>query len=276
MHTISKNVRAIQLSGFLLSWLLLGVVASPPWAVAASTVSQDVPRKESKGNIHTVVKAFDNQRKPLIPTLYQIVTDFQLPLGIESFDREGLEEPVNVKGANTTIEGLLDICVKQTRGYAWAVRDGVINVYSTTPSQKPPDFLNLILPSFEVMNKSVAEASANLQMHVALQMLCSNHQGPCGAVSTSLSTPDSHETRLTFKMQNATVRQILNRLVATQGNATWIALLRDKVSLTGSGDGLQLLITVNANEPLPIQILKQSLQKLPLSQNQKTPLNKNK
>ncbi|HTG17157.1 MAG TPA: hypothetical protein VK747_18040 [Blastocatellia bacterium] len=197
-------------------WLLILALLLFGSSAAKGTVHQRIAKVEDKLAIK--VANFNNQDKPLIPTLLGIAADYQLPMGIERVVKEAAEQPITVKIEQGTVSNLLDRCIRQVPGYAWAIRDGAVHVYGVEELSQPSNLFNLVIPSFEVKNETLNQASNGLRMQLIFA------QEKTGAVVASF--PGSlalEDKQLNVKAHNVTVRDILNRLVALHGEAVWIA-----------------------------------------------------
>ena len=83
---------------------------------------------------------------------------------------------------------------------------------------QPSNLFNLVIPSFEVKNETLNQASNGLRIQLIFA------QEKTGAIVASFpGSLDLEDKQLNVKVQNVTVRDILNRLVALHGEAVWIA-----------------------------------------------------
>lgn len=172
----------------------------------------------ASGNLIAQVSDFDNHDEPLIPTLLRIAAEYDLPMGIERVVKEGLERPVRVKLRRGTVADLLDLCIRQVPGYMWAVHGNVVHVYGDEEWRQPSNMLNLTLPSFEIHDETLGEADRRLRIKLLLQ------KGRLGGIAGVHGvTLELEQKRLRLKVQNATVRDILNHLTVLHGGVIWIA-----------------------------------------------------
>jgi len=208
-----KKAQFRKCNGF---WILLPVVL-----LVANTSVNATERKlsyELQDKLAVEVKDFENQGKPLIPTLLEVADTYGLPMGIEKVERIALDQPIAVKFKRGSVARLLDRCIRQLPGYSWAARDGVVLVFGDDELKQASNLFNFIIPSFEGENETLNRADAGLTMKLYVEK-----EKPNGYVGSYLGSTDFEKKRLTLKLHNASVRQILNRLVALHGGVVWIA-----------------------------------------------------
>jgi hypothetical protein len=197
-------------------WLLLPVVL-----LVANTSVNATERKlsyELQDKLAAEVKDFENQGKPLIPTLLEVADRYDLPMGIEKVEREALDQPITIKLKHGSVAKLLDRCIRQRPGYSWAARDGVVLIYGDDELKKASNLFNFIIPVFEAENETLNRYDNGLRLKLYLEK-----EKPGGYVGSFPGSNEFENKRLSIKMHNASVRQILNRLVALHGGVVWIA-----------------------------------------------------
>lgn len=164
------------------------------------------------------VAKFDNHGAPLITTLLRVAAVYSLPMGVEKVAPDATDKPMEVRVVGGTVAELLDRCVRRVPGYRWAVEDGAVDVFGQRERRQPSNLFNLIVPSFEAHNQTIDDLSDRLKQDVMMEVL-----KPKGVISSHLGTPGLQRKRLSFVAQRATVRQLLNRLVALDGESVWLA-----------------------------------------------------
>ncbi len=164
------------------------------------------------------VARFDNHDAPLIPTLLRVAAVYSLPMGIEKVTPNAEYKPMEVTVVGGTVAELLNLCVRRVPGYTWAVEDEAVDVFGQRERRQPSNLFNLIVPSFEAHNQTIDDLSGRLKQDVIMEVL-----KPRGIISSDLGTPGLQKRRLSVVAQRATVRQLLNRLVALDGESVWLA-----------------------------------------------------
>jgi hypothetical protein len=191
-------------------WLLL--------SVSSASVANNKGRDELHEKLAAAVKDFDSQNSPLIPALLRVAADYKLPMGIEKVVSEALHQPLDVKLRRGTVAQLLDRCVHKVPGYSWTTQDGVILVYGADEFKNPSNLFNFVIPTFEVHDETLNTANRGLFMSLYVQK-----EKPSSIVGSYPGMGQFEDKRVTLTMRKATVRQILNRLVALHGSAVWMA-----------------------------------------------------
>jgi hypothetical protein len=220
------------------SWLLILILLllGSGWA----STRQHEQTDQLAAKLRTEVKTFDNHGEPLISTLLRIAADYRVPMGIERVVKEAIERPIKVKIEQGTLADLLDLCMRQSPGYAWAARDGVVHVYGVEDWKRPSNLFNLVISSFEAQNETIG--SIDLKLYMAL---IREREGPVGIAGVYSENPELERKRLSIKVQRATVREILNRMVALHGDVVWIArVFPERLSRVPQG-GLWLLLPMS-------------------------------
>lgn len=163
------------------------------------------------------VASFKVQRLCLLDALFQLGQEEGVPLGIEYVDREALEKPISVKLDQTTVGEIVAELLGEKEAYSWRVREGVLTVSHESVVSGRENLLDHVLPEFSVPRCSVGEASHLLHMVLDLE-LHPQIQGFAGDYSPG----DSQSLIGPFKLRNAPVWRVLNRLVSANKKAAWI------------------------------------------------------
>lgn len=180
--------------------------------------AQQIGPSKLRNKLAVEVKNFDNHSKPLISTLLRVAAEYHLPMGIERVVKEAVEQPITVRLLRGKVVDLLDMCIRSSPGYSWSVRDGVVHVYGSEEVKRASNLFNLVIPSFEVRNETLDRANIGLRMQLVFA------KEKKGALVGSFPGSSALEDKqLSFKARNATVRYILNRLVALHGGVVWVA-----------------------------------------------------
>jgi hypothetical protein len=142
----------------------------------------------------------------------------RIPLGIEYVDRGALEEPIGRDFREATVSEIIRALLGEDKGYAWRVRDGVVNISHKPAAPGKENLFDRVLPDFRIPKCSVAEASNALYMSLNSQL----HPEVTGYAG-EYSPGSSRDLIGPLEVRNATVRDILNRLVnSVNRKAAWI------------------------------------------------------
>jgi hypothetical protein len=183
-----------------------------------TSANYQTPEARLRALLQVEVMEFDNQHKPLVPTLLRIAGDYHLPMGIEKVVREAVEESITVKLEQGTVATLLDLAIGQLPGYSWATGEGTVEIYGLAEFNEPTNLLNQTVPLFSVHKESLDDANMRLQ-----RMFFVGTQNPSGAYAGSyIGTPQLEGKLIGLSVRNCTIRSILNRLAAQHGEVVWI------------------------------------------------------
>jgi hypothetical protein len=115
------------------------------------------------------------------------------------------------------VADVLDAIMAPNKRYTWAYQDGLVMVrrLDTPPGVK--NLLKEVLPEFSIQRSTLQEASLLLYMSLSHRL----HPGPWGilgdynpGLTNNLVGP--------LTMRDATVKQVLNRLVSEKKSAAWL------------------------------------------------------
>jgi hypothetical protein len=197
-----------------LAFLMTLVLCSSPF-VFCQTLESKLNQK---------VEAFDSESSSTIKQLIELAQQFQIPMGVEwllTTDEKSVR-PVHVRKA--LLRDVLKVIVQQQPGYQFTLRDGIVHVFATSLINDRRDFLNLVVPSFSVDNESLVGANHYLRLSIKLLL----HPSPgFGGGYGGVGLNNNFAVRnITFSGSNLTVRQILSKIAALQGNALWVVRLK--------------------------------------------------
>lgn len=225
------------------SFLALGALLLFP-AGPQAKASQRPTCQSLESKLAQQIAEFDNHAAPLIPTLLRISTEYHVPMGIERVTAEALNRPTTVKFQKGTLAGLLDVCARQLPGYAWIVREGAIDFFGKKEWVQTSNLFNLVIPSFSVSNQTVDATSDKLRTTVMMQT-----EKPTGIIGSYLGSFELEDKPISFESRNATVRDILNRMVALHGEAVWIARVSEDQLSREPTSGLWQILPRSVDDP---------------------------
>lgn len=176
------------------------------------------------------VEAFDNAGKALVPTLQDIAVAYHVPMGIEKVTPAALSIGLQIHLGRGTLAALLDQCVSQLPDYAWKVEEGAVFVYGPNEIANVANLFSMRIEDFSVVNETLNDANNRLRRLVFSAPAPSTSSSPARAVGVGGDSPGIgglEQKRFDFKMKNASVREILSRIVALSAaggqSVLWIA-----------------------------------------------------
>jgi len=195
------------------------------------------------------VTAFDSESSSTLGQLTDFARKFQIPMGIEWQDKSegGLTPPIHAR--NTTAQHILGQILQAEPGNRYRVREGIVHVFALPILNDSRNFLNLRIPTFQVENESLF--GAEFLLRVSIHRVLNPSQGYGGGHGHGVPRNDMFDVRnLSFAFTGATVRQILDGIVARQGNALWVVRMNPS-RLMDNGRFYVQLASPTGKEPAP-------------------------
>ncbi len=205
----------LKISVTLLVFLMSSLLPSCP-----------VPAQGLQSKLIQKVNAFDSDSLSTVGQLIDFAQHFQIPMGIEWIDNSNERAPESVHARNTTAQRILQQIVQEKPGTTFRLSGGVVHVFTSSRVSDGQNFLNLRIPHFQVENESLLGAEWLLRVAIH-EVLNPRPGGYGGGHGHGVPRRDTFDVRnLSFSINNATVRQILNTIAVKQGNALWVVRLK--------------------------------------------------
>ena len=163
------------------------------------------------------VASFDVQQQNMIDALLQLGQEQQVPIGIEYIDAAAFRSQITLHVRNSTMGRLLD-AITHGQSYRWFIENGVVMVTHDGAPQGRKNLLNMRIPEFAI-DKGMTLQAASLKLLGGLYWaLNPNATGIMG------DYPAGNPKFLVgpLRMKNATIREILNRIVSQRMNGVWV------------------------------------------------------
>jgi hypothetical protein len=209
---------------------LIGVLALALAGRAVAGTGRASQSAALNAELAEAVRGYDNGGTALIPTLIEVAAAYRIPMGIEKVTPEALRTPVRIALREGTVADLLSACVRQLPNYRWAARDGAVDIYGERELKSRDNLFNFVVPSFEIKGGTLNDVNFRLRRltpNGATAVRSQAHGAGPGEVGLAGDTPGDGElegAHVDFVAQRATVRSVLNRIVAlSEGKAIWIA-----------------------------------------------------
>jgi hypothetical protein len=153
----------------------------------------------------------------MIDALLQLGQEQRIPIGIEYIDAAAFRSRITLHVQDTTVGRLLHT-ITHGQGYSWFANGGVIIVTHNGASQGRKNLLNIRISEFTIAREVTLQA-ASLQLLLKLYFVLHPH-APGIAGDYPSGNPQFRVGPWTMK--NATVRQILDRIVSQHHNGAWV------------------------------------------------------
>jgi hypothetical protein len=167
--------------------------------------------------------------------LVKVAGDFRLPMGIEWL--KVTDNPVRFSRSwrDTTPLAILQDVVKAYTGYELEIGNGVVHVFPTAMKGDRADVLNTHIGTFEVWDRTVTVvAYYDLTNRVRDIMVPPGPNGPHGGGMMDILSGRGDGV-VTFRIEDATVRDVLDKLCLSAGLNIWIVAYPPKPVKTRAG-----------------------------------------
>jgi hypothetical protein len=181
---------------------------------------------ELEKRLDAQVESYSISAGNLLEALAQVSDDFQLPMGIEWEVASQRDGALSIRYARTTALRILQELIGRSPDYVLTRENGVVHVANKAIHDDARNFLNLRIREFELSSEYVLHANNRLQK-IVLQLV--NHlpdaeaqYGCAGSFGVSAG-----DRMASFRMQDVTVRDILDRFLTSSGHGLWLVTFPD-------------------------------------------------
>jgi hypothetical protein len=161
------------------------------------------------------VAFFAVKQRNLIDALLCFGQQDGIPIGIEYIDKAAFQQRITVEFRERNVKEVLD-AITHLVGYRWSINGQVVSVTHEGALVGKSNLLNTRIPRFRIPETTMLEASLAVSLH--LYVVLNPTSGIAGDYPGG--NPDFRVGPL--DMKNATVREILNRIVSQRGNGAWV------------------------------------------------------
>jgi hypothetical protein len=158
--------------------------------------------------------------------LVKVASDFKIPLGIEWVDNSNSRTRLKRSWKDSTVLNILRETVGTQPAYKIDVGTSVVHIRSATLVPERENPLRIVIPTYEVNNVPLEEASRRLHGLVRSRLKTTRssipgHEKPGGTVGSLLTNPD--EPKITVELYGASVERCLDALTLSSSHKIWIA-----------------------------------------------------
>ena len=156
--------------------------------------------------------------------LIEVAQHYKIPMGIEWTNEVDEKMEPSALAAQPTVISMLQSILKRVPGYTAEVKDGVVSIKSASLAANSQNFLNLTLPEYNISNDNVFGAEATLRGQILRTLHPERYlRGSNGGYGYGVPRDDSFDLKkISISGKNLTVRDVLNLITSTNGNALWI------------------------------------------------------
>lgn len=168
----------------------------------------------------SVVPEFEAGGRSMVDVVVSMAYRYKLPMAIEHVDRRALRRPVSLKFKHQSVRHILAAAVASVPGYRVEFSRGLVDIYSPAARSDPSNPLNAMISHYSVDGLDTHLADAELLCDLAREI--HGHAG-CGG---SVASGQWGNRRITLHLSHRRVFEILNAIVAQNGEALWVPIVR--------------------------------------------------
>ncbi len=174
--------------------------------------------------------------------LIEVAQHYRIPMGIEWIEETKTETaPLPEPIKRGTLNDLIAAILQNAPGYVAQQRDGVLQIAKTDFLDKPENFLNLRISEFEIQDSDIFTAEALLRKSIILELYPGRGHGSNGGYGYGVPRDDGFDKQnITFAGNDLTVREILTKIVAANGNALWVVQFNASQKMSGTSFRTQM------------------------------------
>lgn len=161
-----------------------------------------------------------------IQALLRYASENEIPLGVEWIADKSSSNPVDATFTGSILDGLKTL-TEHYPAYGFRIYDGMVRVFPKSLADNRSGYLNIVIRHFEVKDHPVSYASFKLKglvqgiidppMPPIMNSSKTKGRGVAGHVTSGLG-----DKNIALTMDNATVEQILDRLLQYSQLKVWV------------------------------------------------------
>lgn len=205
----------IKISRFVFLMLLIAFFVMIPLATFGQQTNDKLAQQ---------VEKFDSANPTLSGQLIELGQQFQIPMGIELFisSDKHVASPIHMN--NATVQEIMKKILEQQPNIHVELNNGLVHIFNDSLINDSKNFLNLKISEFSLKDASLLRASYYLSNCIIEEI--DPGEGLAGGSGYGTPRTDGFDiNKISFSGNNLPVRQILNQMVAAQGNALWVVYL---------------------------------------------------
>jgi hypothetical protein len=212
-------------------------------AIAAALNAPAQPARDAlQTKLDTVSKGYSLDASESLHALLRVAGDFQLPMGIEWVNDAGSTRHFANAWHDATPSVILQDVLRAYPGYSSEVRNGVVHVFPAALHGDPSDLLNIRIGTFQVSGQYVRFAAQQLAFRIKQIVVPPDPAKPHGWGGSFIT--GKGDWPVTFTLENATVRDVLDKLSVSAALHVWLVVYPGQPAKTRTG----FLKTIRADE----------------------------
>ena len=170
------------------------------------------------------IPEFDAGRRPMADAVLALAYRYRLPLAVEHVTRDAVQKPLDLHIRRTSVRDIIAALAASVPGYRVELSHGLVDLYFPDARLEPLNPLNLVVGEYRVSGVDTHMADAMLLCGLGRQL--DPTSGGCGG---SIAGGQWGPLKITLEMRNAKVYEILDAIVAQNGQAVWTPIKLPKV-----------------------------------------------
>jgi hypothetical protein len=164
------------------------------------------------------IAEFDVAGLPMAQLAIRLAYEHRVPMALEYVDEDALRKPLRLKLKAHNLRGVIDAIVTALPEYHVDFSQGIVDVYCLAARRDQSNPLNTLILRYDVENLDTHFADA--------QLLCDINSLKGGGCGGSVAGGQWGPTVVTLRLANKRVYEILNAIVAQNGQALWVPITR--------------------------------------------------
>lgn len=203
---------------------LIGIV---PVLAVAVTIGISQPTAAQQGSLNQKLEQkvqFRPKADAPLDQLIEAAKTFDIPMGIEWSESAKCNTSPTGFRTEETVGKLLKTIVRRCPAQTLTVEQGIVRVHSRF-ARHPHNILNLRIWRFQIKDGSVYDAEYELRLAIDMQLHPDKFAGGYNGGHGSPRDEVLGIPNISFSGRNIAVRDVLDRIVKTNGNSLWVARL---------------------------------------------------
>jgi hypothetical protein len=203
--------------------------------LSASTCSRREPRNRTRSKLHSTVQTYTVSAQNLLEALARVSGDFDLPMGIEWESSTVPYHPVSLSYEHSTTPfRILQDLVAFEPPYSFSTGNGVVHVSKGAIFYDSRNFLNIRIGSFQASSEYVFDLSYRRLYQTVLEQTNPVPKPEALGYGGS-NTIAAGDRKVSFYLQDATVRDVLDRFVTSAGFNIWLVTFPEVKTVAPKG-----------------------------------------
>jgi hypothetical protein len=195
---------------------------------AACFTSAHAARDKSLEEKLSAMTDYVPQAEAPLDKLIEVAQKFNLPMAIEWMEGAKPVNPEKKPGARKrSVKELLEEITRVTPEHRVEVENGLVRVYSQQAAEHPFNFLNIVVDSYQIKDGDLFDAEDRLRWAIRFTLEPEKYRNGYGGGYGHTPGDVFEFPKFTLSATNTTIRGLLNRIALAQGNALWVAEIRN-------------------------------------------------